>query len=64
MGEGNSPLGCDSILRLTDFIHRSALEGVFCELRQDEVLESLEGVMNFGSETVAFWHDYSNTIPK
>jgi hypothetical protein len=24
----------------------------------------LEGVMNFGSETVAFWHDYSNTIPK
>ena len=24
----------------------------------------LEGVMNFGSETVAFWHGYSKTIPK
>jgi hypothetical protein len=28
------------------------------------LLLGLEGVMNFGSETVAFWHDYSNTIPK
>jgi hypothetical protein len=24
----------------------------------------LEGVMNFGSETVAFWYGYSKTIPK
>lgn len=25
---------------------------------------ALEGVMNFGSETVAFWYGYSKTIPK
>jgi steroid delta-isomerase-like uncharacterized protein len=28
------------------------------------VFSELEGVMNFGSETVAFWHGYSKSIPK
>jgi hypothetical protein len=41
---------------------RELVEAQTCVLASP--YESLEGVMNFGWETVAFWHGYSKTIPK
>jgi uncharacterized protein len=43
---------------LSAFIMTATTEG------RAGVRRLLEGVMNFGSETVAFWHGYSKTIPK
>src|SRR5215212_8834096 len=50
-------------LRLVYEVPRGAGRGGYRLLRQHCLQRTLEGVMNFDSETIAFWYGDSKTIP-